>query len=132
MRFLFNIFGPSVADNAVMMGKNYIQSRLAMRNLSEAVSRIRLDKFKEHCRMEIFEPLEPLVADVCSKHCDPIQQVSWNAIGYYILEKQFIEQFETFKKAVEETSEIWRYWNLYLDFIITIIINLHCSFREAD
>ena len=55
------IFGPSVADDAVMMSKNYIQSSEAMRNLSEAVSRIRIDKFKEHRGKEIFEPLETLL-----------------------------------------------------------------------
>ena len=42
------ISGPVVAGHAVMSRKNYVLSRGAMRNLSEAANPIRLDKFKEN------------------------------------------------------------------------------------
>ena len=57
------IYGPVVADNAVMAGKNYALSRGAMRNLSEAVDRIRLDEFKE-TNPAIFESVEHIIPDI--------------------------------------------------------------------
>ena len=54
------IFGPGATDSSVMMGKDYVLSRRAMRILSESVNRIRIEKFKV-CHAELLTPLEPLV-----------------------------------------------------------------------
>ena len=56
------IHGPLVTDHAAVSRKNYVLSRRAMRGLSEAVNRIRLDKFKENCP-EIFSSLENVIPD---------------------------------------------------------------------
>jgi len=39
------IYGPSVTDNTILKGTNYILCREAMRNLTEAVNRIKIERF---------------------------------------------------------------------------------------
>ena len=46
-----------------MADKNYVMSREAMRNLSEAVNRICLDKFKD-TSLDIFSSAEQSISDI--------------------------------------------------------------------
>lgn len=39
------IYGPSVTDNTILKGTNYILCREAMRNLTEAVNHIKIERF---------------------------------------------------------------------------------------
>ena len=41
------IYGPVVTDNKILKGKDYVLCREAMRNITEAVNRIKIEKFME-------------------------------------------------------------------------------------
>ena len=57
---------------------------------------------------------------------------AWNAAKLVVDKIKFIELFETFIKTGDKKSELWRYWNIFLDDIMPVIIDLTRSFREAN
>ena len=114
------MYGPVVADNAVMAGKNYALSRGAMRNLSEAVDRIRLDEFKE-TNPAIFESVEHIIPDILTsvKAAEDPNQVSryrdmWKLIHENLKKYNFHEMFSRFNENMGKDSELWQYWNIFL------------------
>ena len=71
--------------------------------------------------------LGPLAADRSAKRGHPIQLNSfhdaWNSVKFYSQETKLAKEFETFKKAGEAESELWRYWNICLDILMPVVIN---------
>ena len=50
-----------------------------------------------------------------------------------IVEKsQFLAQFSAFNDEMGGKSELWRYWNIFLDEIMPVVIDLTKSFRNGD
>ena len=140
VRYIFvnyETYGSVVADHPVLSGKNYVLSRGAMRNLSEAVNRIRLDKFKENCP-EIFSSVENAITDIWEalKAKDESNEgnlcrESWNAIKH-VEKYKFIENFSVFNDSMGINSALWRYWRIFLDKIIPVVTSLTQTFRDAD
>ena len=121
-----------------MAGKNYVMSREAMRNLSEAVNRIRLDKFKD-TYPDIFSSAEHNISDILdgleaakkSNKTDSCHE-SWEVMQEIVEKSQFLAQFSAFNDEMGGKSELWRYWNIFLDKIMPVAIDLTKSFRNGD
>ena len=45
---------------------------------------------------------------------------------------QFLDQFSKFNDEMGGKGELWRYWNIFLDKIMPVVINLTKSFRNGD
>ena len=109
-----------------------------MRNLSEAVNRIRLDKFKEHCP-EIFSSVENVIPDIWEalkaedeSNKGNLCRESWNAIKKHVDKYKFIKKFSVFNDSMGKNGELWRYLSMFLDKIMPVVINLTQSFRDGD
>ena len=130
------IYGPLVTDHAVLSGKDYIQSREAMRNLSESVDRIRLDIFKLS-NPDLLKPTESIVASLCevfNKDKDSNKKAATvlAKLESTLTDVKFREKFNSFNQTHGTNSELWNYWNIFLDKIMPTVIDLTRSFREAD
>ena len=111
------IYGPVVADHAVL-------PQGAMRNLSEAASRKRFDKFKENWPEALKIEDESNKGNLCHE--------SWKAIKEHAEKYKFIENASVFKDSMGKHSELWRYWSIFQDMIMPVVINLTQSFRDTD
>ena len=115
------IYWAVVADHAIMSGKNYVLSRGAVRNLSEAVNCMRLDKFKGNCP-KIFSSVENAIADIWEalkaedeSNKGNLCRELWNAIKEHAEKYKFIEKFSVFNDSMGKNSELWRYLSIFLD-----------------
>ena len=45
---------------------------------------------------------------------------------------QFLAQFSAFNDEMGGKSDLWRYWNIFLDEIMPVVIDLTKSFRNGD
>ena len=132
--FVYNeIYGPGVTDGTIMKSGDYILCRVAMRNLAEAINRIRILKFIAKHEEEY--RLTTLVRDVSeelqSAPNEEILREKWNSVRKFI-NTNISEKFQSFLCEGEATSEIWRFWNVFLDFIVPVVVDLTRSFRESN
>ena len=133
--FVYNeIYGPGVTDGTIMKGGDYILCREAMRNLAEAIYRIRILKFIAKHEEE-YRLLATLVRDVSeelqSAPNEEILREKLNSVRKFVNTNIF-EKFQSFLREGEATSEIWRFWNVFLDSIVPVIFDLTRSFRESN
>ena len=135
------IYGPTVTDETILKGKDYVLCREAIRNLGEAVERIKIEKFKNG-RDEQFAKLGELVQDLFDDpslsndsdirlKSEEIFRRKWGAIKDY-MEKNIHKEYCDFKKSGEENSEMWRFWNVFNDEVLPILIDMTRSFREGN
>ena len=121
---------------------NYILCREAMQNLTEAVNRVKIDKFFDE-KQEQISSLKQLVGslvDTLNRIDDPKNDTSelegafkekWDLTKHHIQDNIF-DEYCVFKKAGEESSEIWKFWNIFTDQVMPVLINLTRSFREGN
>ena len=74
-----------------------------------------------------------LVQDVSEEGApnEEILREKWNSVRKFVNTNIF-EKFLSFLRAGEATSEIWRFWNVFLDFIVPVVVDLTRSFRESE
>ena len=136
------IYGPTVTDTTIMKGGNYVLCREVMRNLAEAVNRVKMDKFLDGKQEEVstLKQLVGSLVDTLDKIKDPKNDTSevegalterWNQLKHHLRDNIF-HDYCTFKKAAEENSEIWKFWNIFTDQVMPILSNLTRSFREGN
>ena len=129
------IYRPLVTENAILTGKDYVQSREAMRNLAESVNRIRIEKFKS-TQLELLKPFDQLVADICSVLNEDRSEDrflnAWTNLRSFVDKIKFRETFRLFNETGATQSELWSYWNIFLDAIMPVVIDLTRSFRDAN
>ena len=105
-----------------------------MRNLAEAINRIRILNFIAKHEEE-YRLLTTLVRDVSeelqSAPNEEILREKWNSVRKFVNTNIF-EKFQSFLREGEATSEIWRFWNVFLDFIVPVVVDLTSSFRESN
>ena len=108
-----------------------------MRNLSKAVGGIHQDKFMEKCP-EIFSSVENVILDIWEalkagdeSNKGNLCHESWNAIKEHIEKYKLIENFSIFNDSMGKNTELWRYWSIILDKIMSVVINLTQPFRDA-
>ena len=121
----------------MMAGKNYVMSQEATGNLSEAVNRIRLDKFKDtypdifsSAEHNILDILDGLKAAEKSNKTDSCCE-SWEVMWENVEKSQFLAQFLAFDDEMGGKSELWRYWNIFPDEKMPVVIDLTKSFRNG-
>ena len=107
-----------------------------MRNLSESVDRIRLDIFKLS-NPDLLKPTESIVASLCevfNKDKDSNKKAATvlAKLESTLTDVKFREKFNSFNQTHGTNSELWNYWNIFLDKIMPTVIDLTRSFREAD
>ena len=114
-----------------MTGKDYAMSRDAMQTLHEAVSRVYFAKFERE--KEDIKGKE-IIREICGLVKSPVDEVEvrnkWNLTKS--LNGELKQEFEKFKSNREKTSENFKFWNIFLDKIMSVITDLNRSFREAD
>ena len=108
-----------------------------MRNLSKAVCGIHQDKFMEKYP-EIFSSVENVILDIWEalkagdeSNKGNLCHESWNALKEHIEKYKLIENFSIFNDSMGKNTELWRYWSIILDKIMSAVINLTQPFRDA-
>ena len=120
-----------MTDNKVMTGKDYKLCRQGMQLLSESVERLRFEMFFNENRMNFQEIVES-VHDVRNKpKSDDLFREKWKEVS----EDLNAILFADFKKFVNEhkrDSDKWKYWSIFLDIFMPVLIDLTRSFCEGD
>ena len=104
------IYGPNVTDGTILKGTNYVLCREAMRNLTEAVNRVKIEKFMPG-RDEQMQTLNDLVQNLIDNSLNDavddenIFRENWAATKKNIGDHLF-EEYCYFKKAGEVESEM--------------------------
>ena len=134
------IYGPVVTDNKILKGKDYLLCREAMRNLTEAVNRVKIEKFMEG-RDKDLSVLSGMVQGIndcqnVSTEAEDVDheqvfKIRWKEVEEFLKNKLHPE-YCAFKSAHEENSEIWKFWNIFTDQVMPILNNLTRSFREGN
>ena len=107
-----------------------------MRNLTEAVNRVKIETFMPG-RDEQMQTLNDLVQNLIDNSLNDavddenIFRENWAAIKKNIGDHLF-EEYCYFKKAGEVESEMWRFWNIFTDEVMPLLIDMTQSFREAN
>ena len=135
------IYGPTVTDETILKGKNYVLCREAIRNLSEAVERIKIEKFMngwDDQLTALHELVKDLFVDPSLSENSEIRltaedvfRVKWGAVKEFV-KSNVNDEYYSFKKSGEESSEMWQFWNIFNDEVLPILIDMTRSFREAD
>ena len=122
-----------VTDNKIMTGKDYKLSRQAMRLLSEALARLRFDRFEiEHDRvLGLCKIVESLHDTALENATDEQVTKEWNEVSKLISDELF-EDFYKFLDEGNKSRDKFRYWSIFLDIIMPVVIDLTHSFREGD
>ena len=128
---LNEIYGPSITDIKVMTGKDYVLSRGGMRILHEAISRMRFKKFESERQAKI--PTRELTIEMTTFFQSPMDgskiRDRWNELKSLAAELKI--EFEEFTLKGEQTSENFKFWNIFLDKIMPVLTDLTRSFREG-
>ena len=128
---LNEIYGPSITDIKVMTGKDYVLSRGGMRILHEAISRMRFKKFESERQAKI--PTRELTVEMTTFFQSPMDESKirdrWNELKSLAAELKI--EFEEFTLKGEQTSENFKFWNIFLDKIMPVLTDLTRSFREG-
>ena len=136
------IYGPVVTDNKVLKGKDYVLCREAMRNFTEAVNRVKIEKFMQG-RDDNVARLKDLVQELhdCFQFSGETEEVmpdrieafksKWMEIKDY-LEHNLYEDYCAFKVSNEEISDMWKFFNKVWDKVMHVMTNLTKSFSEGN
>ena len=135
------IYGPVVTDK-ILKGKDYVLSLEAMRNLAEAVNRVKFDIFMQNKADDVLF-LKNLVHNLIDDQHNNGEQLlnnksleqrfrnKWNDIKHHLNDRLYRE-YCSFESNGEMESEIWKFWNMFTNQVIPVLINLTRSFREGN
>ena len=132
--FVINeICGPVVTDNKVMTGGHYKNSRQGTRLLSAAMETIRFEKFVSQLPSENQHKLNTNIEDLhreMEESPDTIR-MNWNDTKKHLDEDLFC-LFKHYIQDGERNNDKFKYWNIFLDIIMPVLIDLTRSFREGN
>ena len=105
-----------------------------MRVLSEAFNRLRLNTFFSELKDFDMEHIQNLVREfseeISKQSNEDLIKEKWDLAKMFV-EVNLSNNFHTFVKA-DKISDKFKYWNLFLDVFMPIVMDLTRSFREAD
>ena len=86
--------------------------------------------------MELLKPFDQLVADICSVLNEDRSEDrflnAWTNLRSFVDKIKFRETLRLFNETGATQSELWSYWNIFLDAIMPVVIDLTRSFRDAN
>ena len=116
-----------------MTGGHYKNSRQGMRLLSEAMERIRFEKFVSQLPSENQHKLNTNIEDLhreMEESPDTIR-MNWNDTKKNLDEDLFC-LFKHYIQDGERNNDKFKYWNIFLDIIMPVLNDLTRSFREGN